>query len=128
MIINKITGAVCLKHVLPIRRALGIEGVLTNASTWRRNPGKGEEGAQIDLLLDRKDQCINICEMKFSNTDFVIDKKYAAELDKKVNVFRKETNTKSTLFLTLITTFGIKQNEYYLGRVQNEIDMKDLFN
>ncbi|MGN6419123.1 MAG: AAA family ATPase [Pseudobacter sp.] len=120
--------AVCLKHVLPIRRALGIEGVLTNASTWRHNPGKGEEGAQIDLLLDRKDQCINICEMKFSNTDFVIDKKYAAELDKKVNVFRKETNTKSTLFLTLITTFGIKQNEYYLGRVQNEIDMKDLFN
>lgn len=128
MIINKIIGAVCLKHVLPIRRALGIEGVLTNASTWRHKSGKGEEGAQIDLLLDRKDQCINICEMKFSNTDFVIDKKYAAELDKKVNVFRKETNTKSTLFLTLITTFGIKQNEYYLGRVQNEIDMKDLFN
>lgn len=120
--------AVCLKHVLQIRRALGIEGVLTFASTWRHNPGKTKQGAQIDLLLDRKDQCINICEMKFSNSEFVIDKKYAAELDNKINVFRNETRTKSTLFLTMITTYRTKQNEYYLGRVQNEIDMKDLFN
>ena len=118
---------VCLKHVLQIRKALGIEGVLTLASTWKYKPGKGEKGAQIDLLLDRQDRCINICEMKFSNAVFVIDKKYAPELDNKVNVFRKETKTKSNVFLTMITTYGIQRNEYYLGRVQNEIVIEALF-
>lgn len=65
--------------------------------------------------------------MKFSNTVFVIDKKYAPELDSKINVFRKETKTKSNVFLTMITTYGIQRNEYYLGRVQNEIVIDDLF-
>jgi len=118
---------VCLKHVLQIRRALGIEGVLTHASTWRHKPGKGEQGAQIDLLLDRQDRCINICEMKFSSAQFIIDKKYAPDLDNKINIFRNETKTKSNLFLTMITTYGTKENEYYLGRVQAEVVMEDLF-
>jgi len=119
--------SVCQKHVLQIRRKLGIEGVLTNTSTWRHAPGKEAQGAQIDLLLDRQDRCINICEMKFSNREFVIDKKYAAELDMKVNVFRSETGTKKTIFPTMITTYGTRKNEYYLGRIQTEILMEDLF-
>jgi predicted AAA+ superfamily ATPase len=119
--------SVCQKHVLQVRRKLGIEGVLTTTSTWRHAPGKGAEGAQIDLLLDRQDRCINICEMKFSGDVFVIDKKYAAELDKKVNVFRAETGTKKTLFPTMITTYGTRKNEHYLGRIQAEIEMEDLF-
>lgn len=119
--------SVCQKHILQIRRKLGIEGVLTNASTWRHTPGKGERGAQIDLLLDRQDRCINICEMKFSGSEFVIDKKYAAELDLKVNVFREETSTRKTLFPTMITTYGVRRNEYYLGRIQDEVLMGDLF-
>lgn len=119
--------SVCQKHVLQIRIKLGIEGVSTNVSSWRHAPGKGEQGAQIDLLLDRQDRCINICEMKFSGSEFVIDKKYAAELDMKVNVFRAETGTKNTLFPTMITTYGTKKNEYYLGRIQAEVLMEDLF-
>ncbi|MBS1664932.1 MAG: ATP-binding protein [Bacteroidetes bacterium] len=119
--------SVCQKHVLQIRRKLGIEGVLTNSSTWRHIPGKGTQGAQIDLLLDRQDRCINMCEMKFSSSEFVIDKKYAAELDMKVNVFRAETGTKKTIFPTMITTYGARRNEYYLGRIQAEILMEDLF-
>lgn len=119
--------SVCQKHVLQIRRKLGIEGVLTNTSTWRHVPGKGEQGAQIDLLLDRQDRCINICEMKFSSGEFVIDKKYATQLDTKVNVFRVETGTKKTLFPTLITTYGALKNEHYLGRIQAEALMEDLF-
>lgn len=119
--------SVCQKHVLQIRRKLGIEGVLTNTATWRHAPGKGGQGAQIDLLLDRQDRCINICEMKFSSSEFVIDKKYAAELDTKVNVFRAETGTKKTLFPTLITTYGTRKNEYYLGRIQAEVLIEDLF-
>jgi hypothetical protein len=119
--------SVCQKHVLQIRRKLGIEGVLTDTSTWRHVPAKGEQGAQIDLLLDRQDRCINICEMKFSSDEFVIDKTYAAELDRKVNVFSTETGTKKTIFLTMITTYGTRRNEHYLGRIQTEVLMPDLF-
>jgi predicted AAA+ superfamily ATPase len=119
--------SVCQKHVLQIRRKLGIEGVVTHISTWRHVPAKDENGAQIDLLLDRQDQCINICEIKFYNDEFMIDKNYAAQLDSKVNVFKAQTGTKKTLFPTLITTYGTKKNEYYLGRVQAEIVMEDLF-
>jgi len=119
--------SVCQKHVLQIRRKLGIEGVLTNISTWRHAARKGTQGAQIDLLLDRQDRCINICEMKFSSGEFVIDKKYATELDTKVNVFRTETGTKKTIFPTMITTYGTRKNEHYLGRIQTEVLMEDLF-
>ena len=120
--------SVCQKHTSQVKKALGIEGVLTNVSAWRHTPArKGEQGAQIDLLLDRADRCINICEMKFTADLFRIDKKYAGELDNKVNVFRRETKTKSTLFPTMITTYGTRQNEYYTGRVQAEVVMADLF-
>lgn len=121
--------SVCHKHTIQIKRALGIEGVLTEESNWRYQPakGSGQSGAQIDLLLDRQDRCINICEMKFAGDEFVIDKKYANELDSKVNIFRRETGTKKTLFLTMITTYGVKRNDYYTGRVLGEVMMKDLF-
>jgi len=119
--------SICQKHVLQIKRKLGIEGVSVNSSSWRHAPGKGAQGVQIDLLLDRQDRCINICEMKFSSDEFVIDKKYAAELDMKVKVFRAETGTKKTIFPTMITTYGTRENEYYLGRIQKEVLMEDLF-
>lgn len=121
--------SVCHKHSLQIKKALGIEGVLTEESGWRYHPtkGSGEQGAQIDLLLDRQDRCINICEMKFATDEFVIDKKYAGELDNKVNVFRRETSTKKTLFLTMITTYGVRKNDYYTGRILGEVLMEDLF-
>jgi len=119
--------SLCLKHIKQIKQKLGIEGVLTNASSWRYIPSTNGQGAQIDLLLDRQDRCINICEMKFYDTEFVIDKKYAAMLDNKINVFRSETGTKKTIFPTLVTTFGTRKNEYYLGRIQAEVVMEDLF-
>jgi AAA+ ATPase superfamily predicted ATPase len=119
--------SVCQKHVTQIRRRLGIEGVLTQASAWRFAPGKAAQGAQIDLLLDRQDRCINICEMKFAGGEFIIDKKYAAELDNKLNVFRAATNTRKTLFATMITTYGTRRNEHFLGRIQAEVLMADLF-
>ena len=65
--------------------------------------------------------------MKFYGSEFVIDKKYATELDTKVNVFRIETSSKKTLFPTMITTYGTRKNEYYLGRIQAEVLMEDLF-
>ncbi len=121
--------AVCHKHALQIKKALGIEGVLTEESVWRHKPKKDDDGhgAQVDLVIDRRDHCINLCEMKFAKDEYVIDKKYADELDNKINVFRKETSTRKTLFLTMVTTYGTSKNEYYIGRVLGEVLMKDLF-
>lgn len=119
--------AICQKHIQQIKQALGIAGVYTEASGWRYTPKKGEKGAQIDLLLDRADHSINVCEMKFANGEFTIDKKYAGELDNKVKVFQAQTKTKKTIFPTMITTYGTKQNMYYTGRIVSEVKMEDLF-
>ncbi len=119
--------SVCQKHVDLIKNALGIAGVYTEASGWRYVPKKAEKGAQVDLLLDRADHCINLCEMKWSAGEFTIEKKYAAELDSKVQVFKEQTKTRKTVFLTMISTYGTKQNIYYFGRIVSEVTMEDLF-
>ena len=119
--------SLCQKQVVQIKRALGIEGVHTETSVWRYSPKKDEQGAQIDLLIDRQDRCINICEMKFSQSEFVIDKKYAAELENKLNVFRENSKSKKTLFLTMVTSYGVKKNNYYTSLIQNEVTMDALF-
>jgi AAA+ ATPase superfamily predicted ATPase len=119
--------SICLKHTQRIKKALGIEGVYTETSGWRYHPKTGEKGAQIDLLIDRQDFCINICEMKFSVNEFIVDKNYAGELENKVSVFKSQTKTTKTLFLTLVTTFGIKKNEHATRLIQNEISMDALF-
>jgi hypothetical protein len=117
----------CMKHINSVKRALGIEGVYTEVSIWRHQGNKDSQGAQIDLLIDRQDRCINLCEIKFVNNVFVIDKKYASELDSKVRVFREQTGTRKTIFPTLITTFGTKKNEHYIGRIEAEVMMESFF-
>jgi AAA+ ATPase superfamily predicted ATPase len=121
--------SVCQKHHPQIKLALQIGGILTEVSTWRYAPPRGSKmkGAQIDLLLDRKDKIINVCEMKFANDEYVITKSYADELDNKLKIFQAETKVKSTIFPTMITTYGVKKNSYAVGRVQNEVAMDDLF-
>lgn len=85
-----------------------------------------EIGAQIDLVIDRRDQAINLCEIKFSVKPFVIDKKYDAELRNKIGTFRDETKTRKAVFLTMITTFGLHKN-MYAHNVQNDLQMEMLF-
>jgi uncharacterized protein len=116
---------VCLCHAEQIKKALGIGGVKTYSSSWRSTAKDG--GAQIDLVIDRNDRVINLCEMKFSVNPFVIDKKYAMELRNKIGIFRKETGTRKALFLTMVTTFGLKQNDYSTGLIQNDVRMDALF-
>lgn len=116
---------VCQTHVSQIKKELGISGIQTNEASWRSS--KSANGTQIDLLIDRKDQVINICEVKFSINEFTIDKKYAATLRNKIGVFRTETQTRKSVFLTLVTTYGVKPNEYATGLVQNNITMDALF-
>ncbi|MEM6379512.1 MAG: hypothetical protein AAF705_15000, partial [Bacteroidota bacterium] len=116
---------ICLYHIPQLKAALGISGVYTEASIWRSKQKK--EGAQIDLLLDRNDRVINICEIKFSIAPYIITKDYAEKLQRKLYVFREETRTRKTLFLTMITTYGLKENAYASQRIQNSIDMNALF-
>ena len=121
--------AVCLKHVEQIKAAIYLTGKQTYEGTWRHVPSKGskEKGAQIDLLIDREDHCINLCEIKFYSEALVIDKSYAAVLQQKLDVFRERVKTKKTLFLTLITTYGIKENSYADLLVHKSLDMNVLF-
>ena len=119
--------SVCMKHTLQLKKALGIESVHTETSMWRYRSDKDAQGAQIDLLIDRQDMSINICEMKFSINEFEITKSYANELESKLKVFRENTQTRKTLFLTMVTTHGVKNINNYTGLVQNEIKMGVLF-
>jgi hypothetical protein len=115
---------VCLAHIPQIQSALGISGIETETCSWRSTQEK--DGAQIDLVIDRRDGVINLCEMKFSVDPFAIDKKYDAELRNKVGAFKRETQTKKSVFLTMITTFGLQPNTYS-GNVQNDLKMDILF-
>jgi hypothetical protein len=119
--------SVCLKHTNEIKKALGISGVYTEESAWRYVPGKDQPGAQIDLLIDRRDQCISICEIKFSTSEFTIDKSYSTELERKLSVFKQKTKTLKTPFLVMITTFGTSTNSYKINLIQNEVMLDDLF-
>jgi len=116
-----------LKHFLQIKRASQIGGVQSTQSSWLKAGNDKESGAQIDLLIDRADQCINICEMKFSTTLFTIDKRYANELRNRLIVFRQHTHPRKSLFLTLITTYGTADGTYKHQLIDNEITMESLF-
>ncbi len=117
---------VCRAHLPQIKQALGISGIQSSASTWQGTDGESQ--AQIDLVIDRRDHAINLCEMKFSINTFVIDKVYAEELRRKVGVFKTATDTRKSVFLTFITTFGLAKNDYAGSLVQKSLTMDVLFN
>ncbi len=119
----------CKDHIPQIKQKLGISGVLSEESSWYALPQSGEDGyrgAQIDLLIDRRDQVVNICEIKFSLNEFQIDKDYDQKLRDKIAAFRQSTNCRKTIQLTMITTYGVQQNKYS-GIVSNEVLLDDLF-
>ncbi|MBO9659903.1 MAG: AAA family ATPase [Chitinophagaceae bacterium] len=120
--------SICFKHIEQIKKALGPVAHAT-ASVWRYVPVKGspDSGAQIDLLLDRSDRTVDICEIKFLNEELTITKKYAEELRKKVEVFERRTSPGGNVHLVMVTTYGTVKNEYYRELVQAEIKMADLF-
>ena len=119
--------SVCLRHVDDIKRGLGIAGVETSVSSWFLQGTDTKQGAQIDLVIDRKDMCINLCEMKFSAEPFDIDKKYAAVLRAKSQAFAAETGTKKTLFVTLITAAGVKPSAHSQLTVGAEVAAQVFF-
>lgn len=117
--------SICMKHIHMIKQALGIAAVHTEASVWRAASEK--KGAQIDLLIDRQDMCINVCEIKFSTGKYEVSKAYANELTNKLAVFSESTKTRKTLFLTMITTYGAKSPANHTGLIDAAVTMDDLY-
>ncbi|MBO7378380.1 MAG: AAA family ATPase [Bacteroidales bacterium] len=114
----------CLNHAEQIKNALGISGITANVFSWY---GKGSlRSAQIDMLIDRADRTINICEMKFWNRPYAMSAKDEADIERKVSTFIETTNTDKNVIVTMITTKGIEQNEHS-GCVQREITLDELF-
>lgn len=120
---------VCLQHIGQIKKAIGIAAVATTEHMWRFVPEKGEKdikGAQIDLLIDRDDNVINVCEMKWASEEFVIQKTDDADIKNKVSALERETGTKKAIHITMVTTYGVKHNMYY-DEIQSEVVLDQLF-
>jgi uncharacterized protein len=118
---------VCWDHIQCIKAALGISGVYTEVSTWFSQGTESRNGAQIDLVLDRKDRVIHLFEIKFSVGPFAINKAYDLNLRNKLATFIEQTQTKKSVFLSFISTYGLVPNEYAQSIVQNELTIEDLF-
>jgi predicted AAA+ superfamily ATPase len=119
----------CFKHVEGIKAALGLAAVQTRLSKWEyKAPKKSKEaGAQIDLVIDRADNCINLCEIKFYQGEFIISKEEAQKLQRKKECFERVTKVRKPTFTTLITTHGAKHNDSYLSAIDQEVNMDALF-
>jgi AAA+ ATPase superfamily predicted ATPase len=111
----------CLKHITQIKRALRIDAIFSTNSSWFNNV------AQIDLLINRDDNIMNQCEIKFYNAPFTIDKQYYLNLKNKTAALQQATQTRKNIFITMITTFGLNENKYSHELVQNSISLEDLF-
>ncbi|MEZ4886440.1 MAG: ATP-binding protein [Chitinophagales bacterium] len=119
--------SICLKHIPQIKKALGISGIYAVSYSFYKKGTDEEKGTQIDLLIDRKDQTINLVEIKFYNEIFSLSKSYAEILSTKKSVFRATTKTRKQIFMVLITTFGLKHNKHSLGLIDSVLTMDDLF-
>ena len=123
----------CMVNTMPctslcsrIRTVLGFWSHALNSGVHRAWSGLRERGAQIDLLIDRRDDTINICEMKWASEAYVIDKDYDEKLRNKVAAFIRETGNKNSILFSMVTIYGMKEN-MYSDAVQPQVVMGDLF-
>ncbi len=118
----------CKDHTAQIKKKLGISGIITEESVWftKADEELGIMGAQVDLVIDRGDRVINLCEMKFSVNMFTIDKSYNEELMNKKESFLKKTGTNKAIQLIMVTTYGLKEGKYN-GIIGGQIVLDDLF-
>lgn len=111
---------VCLQHLEQLKKALGIASVISTAHSW------SAPGAQIDLLIDRNDDVINVCEMKYSKGKYLLTNEEQARMQTRVDVFQRETKTDKSIHLTLVTTNGVTDSSD-TSSIQNILTMDDLF-
>ena len=111
---------VCLQHLEQIKKGLGFGGVISTAHSWKST------GVQIDLLIDRNDDVINICEMKYSKGKYALDAEEIQKMQNRVNVFQRETETDKSINLTLITSNGVTEGSD-IHNVHSILTMETLF-
>lgn len=116
----------CLEHIPQIKKALGISGVYTEVYSWNRTATAQQRGAQVDLLIDRRDGIVNLCEMKYASKPFAIDKRENDKLQNRVEAFREVLPKNRSIHLTLVTSCGLVHNIYW-NNVQSKITLDDLF-
>ncbi len=114
----------CISHLKQMKQALGISGVQTNACSWYSTGSSPK--AQIDLLIDRKDDAVNLCEMEYSRSEYEIDSEERKKLERRIDVFRNETGTKKSIILTLVTSEGLRKNTHS-DIIQSLIVVDELF-
>ena len=119
--------SICIKHPAQLKAALGISGVYCEISSFQFVGNEFQKGTQIDVLIDRNDHVINVCEVKFYDKVFTMTKANVKEMMHMMAVLQEQTQTPKMLFPTLISTFGVTPNENSLGFVQQQITMEDLF-
>lgn len=116
----------CKDHISQIKRKLGISGVLSEESSWQIKGNEEHSGAQIDLIIDRRDHIINLCEIKYAAEEYVITKETDLNIRNKIGTFMEATKTKKTIQTTMITTYGVKANQYS-NLINTQIVLDDLF-
>ena len=118
---------VCIQHIRQIKTALGFAAVISTAHSWVYKPkDSSEKGVQIDLLIDRNDQTINLCEMKYTNAPYTISEEEDIKIRNRKAVFIKETGTNKSILITMITTYGLTPGGY-ADDIHCQVTMKDLF-
>ena len=122
---------VCLNHIPQIKAKLGISGILSNSYAWSRKKftdSNGVEwaGGQIDLIIDRNDDVMNLCEMKYSSDEYIINPKYAKDIKERMAMFRASEKTKKDLRCTFVTIYGVRRNPSS-DVVAYEVILDDLF-
>jgi uncharacterized protein len=118
---------ICLNHIEQIRESLSIKGIFSTVSSFFASPKDGFSGTQIDLIIDRNDNAMNICEIKFSEDLYNVTKKDVENIANKKQVFRYHTDTKKHLFTTLITTVGVVENAHKINHIDQVVTMDGLF-
>ncbi len=122
---------VCLHHIPQIKQKLRIGGTLSEVCAWQCKPftdndGIEYKGTQIDLLIDRRDQVIDLCEMKFSSKEYAITGEYDERLRGRKETFRAVTGTRKTLHTVLVTTYGLEKTKYSAS-IHDVVTLADLF-
>ena len=119
---------VCFRHIDKIKEKLGILGVQTDINSWycQEDTDRGLHGSQIDLLIARRDQVINLCEIKYSMSEYVITEKFDRDMRIKINDLVTASGTKYAVYPTLITTYGVVENSYS-GSIQSVVTLNDMF-
>ncbi|MDG1333521.1 MAG: ATP-binding protein [Crocinitomicaceae bacterium] len=112
---------ICLKHSNQIKKALKIEGIASTNYAWDNS------NAQVDMVIDRDDNWVNLCEMKFYNDEFVIDAGYLKRLETKKREFKADKAGRKGIFLTMVTTHGVKENKYSSAVVDHDLTIDCLF-